>query len=195
MIISIYVLKTSQTNHKLKSIAFSDSKRGKSRDRWVCQEVQRDASSGQPVGSLRPSVPLKQPAPLSTDLVVSNGFGEPGTVQLQVNIRQLVQQLLWFKAVFLRVFNFQVTALGATELLKIKVQHCSQSGSKFLGNHRVRGQFMLLRQARRIKTPISVEEQEPAGLIFKESLSCTVSHKLKKDIYIQHFLYSPSLIQ
>ena len=61
--------------------------------------------------------------PPSTDLVISDGFREPGTVQLQVNIGQLVQQLLWFKAIFLRVFNFQVTALRATELLKIEVQH------------------------------------------------------------------------
>ena len=122
----------------------------------------RAASSGRPGRQPEPRLPPKRGS-LGTDLVVSNGFSKPRTVQLQVNICQLVQQLLWFKAVFLRVFNFQVTALGTTELLKIKVQHCSQSGSKFLGNHRIIGQFMLLRQVTRTQTPITVEEKESAG--------------------------------
>lgn len=95
----------------------------------------------QPGWQRRPRLPPKRPARPGTDLVVGNGFGKPGTVQLQVNIRQLVQQLLWFKAVLLRVFNFQVTALGAAELLKIKVQHCGQSGSKFLGNQQGKRTF------------------------------------------------------
>ena len=148
----------------------------------VCPEVHRDATSGRPAQQPEPRPPPKWPAPPGTDLVISNGFGEPGTVQLQVNICQLVQQLLWFKAVFLRVFYFQVPALGATELLKIKVEHCSQSGSQLLGNHRVIGQFKLLRQARRTKTPISAEEQEWAGLICRESLICAVDRKLKKNV-------------
>lgn len=50
-------------------------------------------------------------------LIISNCFSKASTIQLQINVSQLVQQLLWFKPVFLWVFNFQVTALGATQLL------------------------------------------------------------------------------
>lgn len=114
---------------------------GKSRNRGTCTESARTSTRKQ----------TQVARPSGTDLVVSDGFREPGTVQLQVNIGQLVQQLLWFKAIFLGVFNFQVTALRATELLKIEVQHCGQSGSKFLGNHRITGQVKLSSQVRRTK--------------------------------------------
>lgn len=51
---------------------------------------------------------------------------------------------------------------------------------------------MLMRQVRRTKTPISVEEQELAGLIFKESLRSSVSHKAEGHLYSKFSLFSIS---
>lgn len=154
-IISIYIVKTSQTTFWKVSPSLISSGENPRTDGYVIAQGLLGNPQGSKLKSPTQEPELQAPSetvPLGTNLVVSNGFSEPGTVQLQVNIRQLVQQLLWFKAVFLRVFHFQVTALRTTELLKIKVQHRSQSGSEFLGNHGIIGQFMLLRQARRTQT-------------------------------------------
>lgn len=94
------------------------------RERYACTGSAKKAQSEDskvhsPVTGIRPS----GKGLLSTHLVISNGFSKASTVQLQVNIRQLVQQLLWLKTVLLWVFNFQVPALRATQLLEVKVQH------------------------------------------------------------------------
>lgn len=51
---------------------------------------------------------------------------------MQVDIRELVQELLWFKPVFLWILHLQVSTFGPTQLLQVKVQHSSQPRSELL---------------------------------------------------------------
>lgn len=181
--------------HISKSITFFDFKGGKSRTdgHIIAKKPTEKQTQAARVSSLNPT-PSETGRSLDTDLVIRDGFSEPGTVQLQVNIRQLVQQLLWFEAVFLRVFDFQVAALGTTELLKVEVQHCGQAGSKFLGNHRVIGQFMLLRQARRTRNSYFSGGTGNGWInLQRVPYKCCVSSA--EDKHIQKFFYSPFLIQ
>lgn len=68
----------------------------------------------------------------SAHLVVSDGLGEAGTIKLQVDVGELVQELLGLEAVLLGVLHLQVAALGTAQLLQVEVEHGRQTRAQLL---------------------------------------------------------------
>lgn len=65
----------------------------------------------------------------TTNLIISNGLAELRAVEMQIDICEVVQQLLGFPAVLLRVLHLQILTLGPAQLLKVEVEHGCQAVS------------------------------------------------------------------
>ncbi len=64
-------------------------------------------------------------------LVIGKGYSQLLTVQIQVDRGQSVEHLARLEAVLVFILYNEVIALWSTQLLKVKVQHSSETIAKF----------------------------------------------------------------